>query len=221
MRRALALALTAVFGVSASAEEWPAYLDYAYVYVYAEPDALKARLAQYGRDAGIRLEDYTRKHFGPGALDDGSDEETQLRRASIAELLLYLSTGDSTHLDTSVDMVRELEDRLTRHENRYWYHTVLAHHALERGQRFDFVAELLDLWLHVIVPLETPYETLQTLSLGDAPNSGFVAALPTSTRTSRASCCCAASAWASIAISTRSARWCACSRTAASARTPT
>jgi len=178
VRRTLALAFTLLFGASASAEDWPAYLDYAYVYISAEPDALKARLTQYGRDAGIRLEDYTRKHFGPGALDDGSDEETRLRRASIAELLLYLSTSDSSHLDASVDAVRDLEDRLTRHENRYWYHTVLAHQALERGQRFDFVAELLDLWLRVIVPLETPYETLQTLSLGDAPNSGFVAALP-------------------------------------------
>jgi hypothetical protein len=178
VRRALALLALLLFAVPASAEDWPAYLDYAYVYVSAEPDALRARLAQYGKDAGIRLEDYTRKQFGPGAVDDGSDEETRLRRGAIAELLLYLSSGEPEHLDKSVDTVRELEVRLTRHENRYWYHTVLAHQALERGQRFDFVAEMLDLWLYVVVPLETPYETLQTLSLGDAPNTGFVAALP-------------------------------------------
>jgi hypothetical protein len=175
---ARALACAALCAAPVAADEWPAYLDYAYVYVSAEPDALRARLAQYGQDAGIRLEDYTRKQFGPGAVDDGSDEETRLRRAAVAELLLYLASGEPEHLDRSVDTVRELEDRLTRHENRYWYHTVLAHHALERGQRFDFVAEVLDLWLYVVVPLETPYETLQTLSLGDAPNSGFVAALP-------------------------------------------
>lgn len=180
MRRGLlrALAVALLCAAPAAAEDWPAYLDYAYVYVSAEPDALRARLAQYGQDAGIRLEDYTRKQFGPGALDDGSDEETRLRRGAVAELLLYLASGEPDHLDKSVDTVRELEDRLTRHENRYWYHTVLAHQALERGQRFDFVAEVLDLWLYVVVPLETPYETLQTLSLGDAPNSGFVAALP-------------------------------------------
>ena len=59
--------------VPATAEDWSGYLDYAYVYVSAEPDALRARLAQYGKDAGIRLEDYTRKQFGPGAVDDGSD----------------------------------------------------------------------------------------------------------------------------------------------------
>jgi hypothetical protein len=178
MRKLIAAAVTLLCAVSAAAEDWPTYLDYAYVYLSAEPDQLKARLAQYGKDARIRLEDYVRKDFGPGAVNDGSDEETRLRRAAIAELLIYLSSGEPDHLDKSVDRVRELEDRLTRHENRYWYHTILAYHALERGQRFDFVAEMLDLWLNVVVPLETPYETLQTLSLGDTPNSGFVAALP-------------------------------------------
>jgi hypothetical protein len=178
VRRLLALLSALLCAGAAAAEDWPTYLDYAYVYSSAEPDALRARLAQYGKDAGIRLEDYVRKDFGPGAVDDGSDEETRIRRAAVAELLLYLASGEPDHLDKSVDRIRQLEDRLTRHENRYWYHTVLAHHALERGQRFDFVAEMLDLWLHVVVPLETPYETLQTLSLGDTPNSGFVAALP-------------------------------------------
>ena len=178
MRRVLVLIALLACALPAAAEDWSSYLDYAYVYVSAEPDALRARLAQYGKDAGIKLEDYARKQFGPGAVDDGSDEETRIRRAAVAELLLYLANGEPEHLDKSVDTVRQLEDRLTRHENRYWYHTVLAHHALERGQRFDFVAEMLDLWLYVVVPLETPYETLQTLSLGDAPNTGFVAALP-------------------------------------------
>ena len=80
--------------------------------------------------------------------------------------------------ERSVDAVRGLSDRLGRHENRYWYHYILAHRALEKGRHHDFVGELLDLWLGVVVPLESPYETLQTLSLSDAPNSGFASALP-------------------------------------------
>jgi hypothetical protein len=92
--------------------------------------------------------------------------------------LLYLASGDSSQLDKSVDAISELANRLERNENGYWYHYILAHRALERGQRFDFVGENLDLWLHVIVPLEAPYETLQTLSLSESPHSGFVAALP-------------------------------------------
>src|SRR5262249_32060607 len=91
--RFLALLLFSLYAASAAAEDWPTYLDYAYVYVSADPDALRARLAQYGKDAGIKLEDYARKQFGPGAVDDGSDEETRIRRAAIAELLLYLANG--------------------------------------------------------------------------------------------------------------------------------
>ena len=67
----------------AAAESWPAYLDYAYVYSSAEPDALRARLSQYGKEAGIPLEDYAAKEFGPGALVDDQDE-TRLRRAANA-----------------------------------------------------------------------------------------------------------------------------------------
>ncbi|MGH0030113.1 MAG: hypothetical protein ACQGVC_10010 [Myxococcota bacterium] len=174
----VALLLCVLFAAAPSAaDSWPAYLDYAYVYSSAEPDALRARLAQYGNDAGIQLRDYAAKEFGPGALVDDEDE-TRIRRAAIAQLLIYLSTGEPEALDESVDTIRRLEDRLSRHENRYWYHYILAQRALETGQRFDFVGELLDLWLHVIVPLETPYATLQTLSLGDSTNSGFVSALP-------------------------------------------
>jgi hypothetical protein len=175
---ALALSAWLLWPAAGLADGWPAYLDYAYVYSSADADALRARLDEYGRDAGIPLADYTAKHFGAGALAKGEAEEASVRRAAIAHLLLYLASGDPTQLDASVDRVRQLEDRLSRHENRYWYHYVLAQRALERGQRFDFVAELLDLWRHVVVPLETPYETLQTLSLSDSTNSGFVSALP-------------------------------------------
>jgi hypothetical protein len=161
----------------AAADSWPAYLDYAYVYSSADPPALRARLAEYGREAGIPLADYAAVEFGPGALTDDEDE-TRVRRAAIAQLLIHLATGEPEALEQSVDTIRRLEERLSRHENRYWYHYILAQRALETGQRFDFVAEVLDLWLHVVVPLETPYETLQTLSLGDSSNSGFVSALP-------------------------------------------
>jgi hypothetical protein len=168
----------AALPAGAAESAWPGYLDYAYVYSSAEPEALRARLAQYGKDAGIRLEDYVSVSLGKSAAADAPDADAVARRKAIAHLLLYLSTGDNEQLDQSVDAVQTLSDRLERNENRYWYHYILAQRALERGQRYDFVGELLDLWLHVIVPLETPYETLQTLSLSESPHSGFVAALP-------------------------------------------
>jgi hypothetical protein len=174
----LSLALALCVAAPAASEDWPGYLDYAYVYSSADAEALRQRLAEYGQSAGIQLESYTAKQFGAGALEDATVDENTVRRAAIAHLLLYLSTGEPQSLEASVDAIRVLEDRLSRHENRYWYHYILAQYAMERGQRYDFVAELLDLWLHVVVPLEAPFDTLQTLALGDATNSGFVSALP-------------------------------------------
>jgi hypothetical protein len=174
----LSLLITALPAAAADESKWSGFLDYAYVYCSAEPDALRARLAQYGKDAGIKLEDYASVSLGSSAIKAAPDADTVVRRAAIARLLLYLSTGESSQLAKSVESIEMLSNRLERNENGYWYHYILAQRALERGQRFDFVGELLDLWLHVIVPLETPYDTLQTLSLSDAPRSGFVSALP-------------------------------------------
>lgn len=176
--RAALAACTLSMAAPALAESWPSYLDYAYVYSSADPAALRARLEEYGKEAGIPLEDFTAKQYGPGALESDDTDELTIRRAAIAHLLLYLASGDPESLEESVDTIRELEDRLSRHENRYWYHYILAQRALESGQRFDFVGELLDLWLYVVVPLEAPYETLQTLSLSDSASSGFVSSLP-------------------------------------------
>jgi uncharacterized coiled-coil protein SlyX len=160
------------------ADAWTGYLDYAYVYSSAEPEALKKRLAEYGREAGMSLSDYAARRFEGPAVERAPFDEARARRAATAHLLLYLAEGDPVELEKSVEAALTLEDRLGRHENRYWYHYVLAHRALEKGQRFDFVAEVLKLWLRAVVPLEVPYETLHTLSLSEAPNSGFVSALP-------------------------------------------
>jgi hypothetical protein len=189
--RRLAPALVTAFAVALAAaaaalparadrggEVWAGYLDYAFVYASEEQEALARRLADYGREAGVSLQDYIAEHYqGPHRGADAG-EETAVRRRAIAYLLDYLARGEPESLEQSAEAARELEGRLGRQENRYWYHYVLAHRALEKGRRHDFVAEILALWLHVVVPLETPYESLQTLSLSDSPNSGFVAALP-------------------------------------------
>jgi hypothetical protein len=186
MRRTLKtipFALTLLLGLSAPSlaaepaddDAWSAYLDYAYVYSSANAEALQARLAQYGKEAGVSLEDYIQRELVP---TEGSENEVQTRRRSIALLLQYLATSDPDALESSVDGIRELKGRLDRHENRYWYHYILAHSALERGRPHDFVSEVLRLWLRVDLPLEAPYEMLAALSLSESPNSGFVAALP-------------------------------------------
>jgi len=168
------------FAAPAKAEDlWASYLDFAYVYSSADAASLRARLNEYGREAGMPLEKYIAREFSAGEDDDKSRfDEAKKRREAIAFLLHYLAVSEPAALERSVDAVVELEDHLGRHENRYWYHYVMAHRALDRGDSFAFVGEVLDLWLGVVVPLETPYDTLHTLSLSDSPNSGFVSALP-------------------------------------------
>src|SRR5678815_4279720 len=131
--RALALAavisLLSITTLPARAAEsaWPGYLDYAYVYCSAEPEALKTRLAQYGKEAGIKLEDYVSVSLGRTAIKSAAEPDAVIRRAAIARLLLYLASGDSSQLDKSVDAISELANRLERNENGYWYHYILAH----------------------------------------------------------------------------------------------
>jgi hypothetical protein len=160
------------------ADPWAGYLDYAYIYASAEPEPLGARLEEYARDAGIPLAQVlAQSAASSGAAQEGFDE-TKLRRRAVGHLLQYLAGGHAGDLEASVAAIRSLEGRLRRHENRYWYRYILAHQALAHGHRHDFVGEVLNLWREVIVPLEGPYETLQTLSLEAAPNAGFAAALP-------------------------------------------
>jgi hypothetical protein len=172
------LAPRAFAEVEPEQDAWAGYLDFAYVYSSAEPEALATRLRDYGRETHMSLQDYTTRRLEAGAGEDDEADEVVARRLAIAHLLQYLASGEPDELEASVTAVRKLEGRLGRHENRYWYYYILAHRALEKGHRFDFVGDALSLWLGVVVPLESPYETLETLSLTESPNSGFAAALP-------------------------------------------
>ncbi len=179
---AAVVALALFSGASARAEgnAWDGYLDYAYVYSSADASALKARLEQYGKEAGVPLERYITEQFET-VVDDGEagpDDEQRIRRQAIGYLLLYLASADPDQLEKSVDAIDELSDQLGRSENHYWYHYVHAHEALELGREHDFVGYVLDLWQKVVVPLEEPYQTMQALSLNDSPAAGFAASLP-------------------------------------------
>jgi hypothetical protein len=168
------------FAGAASADSgasWEDYLDFAYVFSSSDAEALDARLIGYAGEIGIPLDAWVKR-----TLDDreakGGEENAQTRRRAIAQLLQYLATRDPKYLDRSVDTVDVFEDENSRDEDRYWYHYVHAHRALERGSDNDFVRHVLGLWMDVVVPLESPFETLQALSLSQSTNSGFVSALP-------------------------------------------
>jgi hypothetical protein len=175
-----AFALLSGRSAQAAGNPWDGYLDYAYVYSSADASALKARLDQYGKEAGVPLDRYITEQFETVVVDDepGPDDEVRIRREAIGYLLLYLANADSDQLEKSVDAIDQLSDQLSRSENHYWYQYIHAHQALERGREHDFVGYVLDLWQKVVVPLEEPYQTMQALSLNDSPAAGFAAALP-------------------------------------------
>ncbi len=156
---------------------WNDYLDFAYVFSSSDADALQARLGDYASEIGTPLDAWVKR-----TLDDreakGGEESSQTRRRAIAQLLQYLATREPRFLDRSVETIASFSDRNSRHEDRYWYHYIHAQRALERGSDKEFVDHLLGLWIDVVVPLESPFETLQALSLSQSTNSGFVSALP-------------------------------------------
>jgi hypothetical protein len=157
---------------------WSSYLDYAYVFASADSDALKQRLAQYGKEAGVPLSRYIAEYFETLAPLEPHSDDSETRRKAIAYLLDYLASGRPETLERSTNAIRELRFHLDRPENRFWYHYIQAHWALEKGYARDFTEEVLQVWLEVVVPLESLYDTLDALSLSDEPNSGFAAALP-------------------------------------------
>lgn len=178
------LATSLVFFASAAQSEenagtanWDDYLDFAYVFSSSDADSLKARLDGYAAEIGLPLDAYVKR-----TIEDleakGGEDSGQTRRRAIAELLQYLSTREPAFLEKSADTIDVFADENSRHEDRYWYHYIHAHRALERGSETDFVRHVLALWMDVIVPLESPFETLQALSLSQSANSGFVSALP-------------------------------------------
>jgi len=158
--------------------QWDAYIDYAFVYVSADSTALTARLDEYSGDAGMTLDEYITVVTAGRRFDDPSIDDVVRRRLAVAHLLSYLSTREPKALERSVELITPLAEQSGRHESLYWSHTILAHRALEKGNAGEFTNEMLQLWLDVVVPLESPYETLQALSLDQSTNSGFVSALP-------------------------------------------
>jgi len=164
-------------GAATATAAWEDYLDFAYVFSSADSEALANRLTGYAKETGLPLDAWVKR-----TLEDrdaqGGEESMQTRRRAIAQLLQYLATREPRHLDHSVDTIAAFSDPSSRHEDRYWYHYIQAHRALERGSDTDFVRHVLGLWMDVVVPLESPFETLQALSLSQSANSGFVSALP-------------------------------------------
>ncbi len=159
-------------------EAWGDYLDFAYVYTSADPEPLQKRLSEYTEATGISLDEYIENFLRDPLLPGAPIDESMLRRTAIAHLLQYLASRDPALIDRAALAAAQLANGSDSYESRYWRHYIDAHHAMERGNASDFVTATLELWLDVVVPLETPFDTLEALSLSQSPTTGFVSALP-------------------------------------------
>ena len=158
-------------------QAWGWHLDDAYAYSSAQGEQLTSIVDGYAAETGMTLDAYVKRTLEDREAKGGEDSVVTRRRA-VAQLLQYLAHREPAFLDKSVDTIDLFRDPNSRHEDRYWYHYIHAHRALERGSDADFVEHVLGLWMDVVVPLESPFETLQALSLSQSANSGFVSALP-------------------------------------------
>jgi hypothetical protein len=161
---------------AADPDRWNDYLDFAYIYSSADSDALRARLDQYGTEAGVSLSDFILERYEVTKVD--ALDQVALRRQATAYLLQYLANRDVESLEASADAIDAFEGQRGRHENLYWYRYIMAHQAIEQGNSEEFVSHIMELWLEVVTPLESSYDSLEALSLSQSPNSGFVSALP-------------------------------------------
>ena len=159
-------------------QRWADYLDFAYVYTSADSESLSTRLDQYGAEAGISLDDYLAGYLGSESQHSSGLGDEQIRRKAIGFLLQYLATPDPTLIDRSAETISKLWGDSPTLEDRYWYHYIQAHRAMEKLNATEFVRQNLEMWTEVVVPMESMFDTFDTLSLSQSANSGFVAALP-------------------------------------------
>lgn len=175
---AFATTIACALGAAAAEPSWDDYLDHAYVYSAADTVDLRTLIDRAEQAVGTRLADYHAESFGIRPTRAPILSELEIRRKAIAELLLYRTGELANGLELATATIDGLDDRLDRHENRYWYHTIHAQRALAAGDASAFVDQILALWLSVITPLEVPFETYRTLALTENGNAGFVRTLP-------------------------------------------
>ena len=89
-------------GAGTESAVWNSYLDYAYVYVSGDDASLRARLEQYGQEAGLSLDRYVAEYFETLAPLEEEEAEGSTRRQAIAYLLQYLAKGEPEVLERAV-----------------------------------------------------------------------------------------------------------------------
>ena len=166
--------------------KWDIYLDHAYELTYWDSNELKAWLTERETEFGQTLAQFTEEWHGKidgPAENAGSDSlqndrlpypEQAYRRLAVAELLLYLKTGDAARLDKAVHGIERLKSKFEKPEIAYWYYNIHAFEALSGGSvdprkaSEEFAKNIFRIWLDIILPRE---EAHTLLNVPDIPVS--------------------------------------------------
>lgn len=179
----------------AEQSKWEAYLDHAYELTYWDEDELASWIADQEKEFGQTLAQYSEKWhknlFGPSENNEAIHAEngrfpypeSNYKRLAVAELLIYLTTGDLFRLDEAIRVIEELRGKLEKSDIAFWYYFIQSHDALaDREVEFEkaknkFVKNIFNIWLNIVLPHE---EENSILKVPSTPVSmkGFAFSMP-------------------------------------------
>ncbi len=161
-----------------SAPGWDIYLDHAYELTYWDEKELQVWIGQRGSEIGQTLAEYADgwhkqltglpESAGTEQPDSGSAffSETVYQRLAVADLLLYLSSGEYSRLGESGRIIKLLKSKFEKPEISFWYFFIRAHEAMsnkhagvENGSE-QFVRYVFRIWLDIVLPREEAHAAL-------------------------------------------------------------
>jgi hypothetical protein len=162
--------------------KWDVYLDHAYELTYWDEEELTSWITDQEKEFGQTLAQYSdtwqKNLFGSDennmAVPAGNGRfaypEHNYKRLAVAELLLYLMTGDLFRLDEAIRVIEELKGKIEKSDIAFWYNFIQAYDALaDRGEAFEkkpdkFVKSIYKIWLNIVLPHEDENSILKVPS---------------------------------------------------------
>jgi hypothetical protein len=159
---------------SAAKGSWDQWLDSAYQLTWHDQVNIKKWIAE--KEVNVfdkSLDDFIREwEMRINAIpQDGIAQvvpEKAIKQLAIAQLLFYLKTYDLEYLKKAVDTMNSesLKAKRKLPEMAFWYHYIMAHYDMEKGNSEGFVQDVFHIWLDVILKIESAkYEINATSSV--------------------------------------------------------
>ncbi len=162
--------------------KWDVYLDHAYELTYWDEDELTSWISDQEKEFGESLSQYADKWnntlFGTPdntgeVLNENSRfpyHEYRYKRLAVADLLLYLASGDRIRLNEAIRVIELLKGKIEKSDIGFWYHFIHTYDAIaDEGLDMDvatgkFVKNIFKIWLNIVLPHEEENAVLKVPS---------------------------------------------------------